>query len=116
MVANTQNDLGAWWPWRPRPVGWRRRSLIFGRHDLVQDPPISRIDLVACRNTLMYLRSPVQMSVLATLHFAMNTGGYLFLEKSGALVNWSDLFESVDLRHRLFRKGGSAPDPVILAA
>ena len=91
-----------------------RRSLIFGRHDLVQDPPISRIDLVACRNTLMYFTAPVQLSVLATLHFALNTGGYLFLGKSEALVTRSDLFESVNLRHRIFRKDGSVPHPVIL--
>ena len=91
-----------------------RRSLIFGRHDLVKDPPISRIDLVACRNTLMYFTAPVQLNVLATLHFALNTGGYLFLGKSEALVTRSDLFETVNLRHRIFRKDGSLPDPLIL--
>ena len=87
-----------------------RRSLIFGRHDLVQDPPISRIDLVACRNTLMYFTSPVQLGVLATLQFALNPGGYLFLGKSEALVSGSQLFEAVDLRHRIFRKNGRLPE------
>ena len=87
-----------------------RRSLIFGRHDLVQDPPISRIDLVACRNTLMYFTSQVQLGVLATLQFALNPGGYLFLGKSEALVSGSQLFEAVDLRHRIFRKNGSLPE------
>ena len=91
-----------------------RRSLIFGRHDLVQDPPISRIDLVACRNTLMYFTSQVQLSVLATLHFALTPGGYLFLGKSEALVSRTQLFEAVDLRHRIFRKDGTVPEAVIL--
>ena len=84
-----------------------RRSLIFGRHDLVQDPPISRIDLVACRNTLMYFTPQVQLGVLATLQFALNPGGYLFLGNSEALVNGSQLFAAVDLRHRIFQKNGS---------
>jgi two-component system CheB/CheR fusion protein len=88
-----------------------RRSLIFGRHDLVQDPPISRIDLVTCRNTLMYFSSQVQLSVLATLHYALNSGGYLFLGKSEALVSRTQLFEVVDSRRHIFRKEG--PDPEV---
>ena len=91
-----------------------RSSLIFGRHDLVQDPPISRLDLVVCRNTLMYFTSPVQLNILATFHFALNPGGYLFLGKSEAMVTGSDLFETMDLRHRIFRKDGTVPDPVPL--
>ena len=91
-----------------------RRSLIFGRHDLVQDPPISRLDLVVCRNTLMYFTSPVQLNILATFHFALNPGGYLFLGKSEAMVTRSDLFETMDLRHRIFRKDGTVPDPIPL--
>src|SRR5579884_1146332 len=56
-----------------------RRCLIFGRHDLVQDPPISRIDVLTCRNTLMYFTSDVQRQVLASFHFALNPGGFVFL-------------------------------------
>ncbi|HMC40287.1 MAG TPA: CheR family methyltransferase [Acidimicrobiales bacterium] len=87
-----------------------RRSLIFGRHDLVQDPPISRIDLIACRNTLMYFTAEVQLNVLATLHFALNPGGWLFLGKSEALVGRTNLFHVVNLSHRIFRKDGANPD------
>ena len=60
--------------------------MIFGRHDLVQDPPISRIDLLTCRNTLMYFTADVQTKILANFHFALNPGGHLFLGKSEALV------------------------------
>jgi two-component system CheB/CheR fusion protein len=87
-----------------------RRALIFGRHDLVQDPPISRIDLITCRNTLMYFTSEVQLKVLGALHFALVPGGYLFLGKSEALVSRTQLFEVIDLRQRVFRKDGTAPD------
>ena len=84
-----------------------RRALIFGRHDLVQDPPISRIDLLVCRNTLMYFTADVQVRVLASFHFALNPGGYLFLGKAEALVTRTNLFEVVDLRTRVFRKDGA---------
>jgi two-component system CheB/CheR fusion protein len=87
-----------------------RRALIFGRHDLVQDPPISRIDLVTCRNTLMYFTSEVQLKVLGALQFALVPGGYLFLGKSEALVSRTQLFEVLDLRQRIFRKDGNATD------
>jgi two-component system CheB/CheR fusion protein len=52
-----------------------RRSVIFGRHDLLQDAPISRIDLLVCRNTLMYLNSETQAHVLTRFSFALREGG-----------------------------------------
>jgi two-component system, chemotaxis family, CheB/CheR fusion protein len=80
-----------------------RRSVIFGRHDLIQDPPISRVDLLAARNTLMYLAPETQTKILAAFHFALNPGGFLFLGKSEVLLSRSNLFEPVDLRRRVFR-------------
>ncbi|MBO0772486.1 MAG: PAS domain-containing protein [Actinobacteria bacterium] len=91
-----------------------RRALIFGRHDLVQDPPISRIDLLTCRNTLMYFTSEVQGEVLTSFHFALNPGAYLFLGKSEALVTRTQMFEVVDLRQHIVRKGGSGTDIALL--
>jgi two-component system, chemotaxis family, CheB/CheR fusion protein len=84
-----------------------RRALIFGRHDLVQDPPISRIDLVTCRNTLMYFTAEAQAKILASFHFALNPGAYLFLGKAEALVTRRQMFDVVDLRQHIFRKDGS---------
>jgi two-component system CheB/CheR fusion protein len=81
-----------------------RRALIFGRHDLVQDPPISRIDLLTCRNTLMYFTAEVQAKVLSSFQFALNPGGYLFLGKSEALVTRTRMFEVVDLPQHILRK------------
>src|SRR5215472_4133083 len=91
-----------------------RRDLIFGRHDLVQDPPISRIDLITCRNTLMYFTSDVQQKVLASFHFALSPGGYLFLGKSEALVNRTQMFKIIDLRQHILRKDGTVTDPAML--
>jgi two-component system CheB/CheR fusion protein len=88
-----------------------RRSLIFGRHDLVQDPPISKIDLLACRNTLMYFTTEVQAQILTSFHFALNSGAFLFLGKSEALAGRLRLFEAVDARQHIFRKDGGRPDP-----
>jgi two-component system, chemotaxis family, CheB/CheR fusion protein len=81
-----------------------RRSVIFGRHDLIQDAPISRIDLLVCRNTLMYLNSETQSHVLARFSYALREGGYLMLGKAEMLLTHSDLFTSLDLKRRVFRK------------
>src|SRR5215470_5691303 len=93
-----------------------RRALIFGRHDLVQDPPISRIDLVTCRNTLMYFTAEVQAKILASFHFALNPGAYLFLGKAEALVTRRQMFDVVDLRQHIFRKDGNPTDISLLAS
>jgi two-component system CheB/CheR fusion protein len=79
-----------------------RREVIFGRHDLVRDAPISRLDLLVCRNTLMYFNAETQGKILARLHFALGEGGYLFLGKAEMLITHTNLFRSVDLKHRLF--------------
>ncbi len=81
-----------------------RRSLIFGRHDLVQDPPISRIDLLTCRNALMYFNSETQAKIIARLHFALNPGGFLCMGKAEMLLNRSSSFMPVDLKRRIFIK------------
>lgn len=81
-----------------------RRVIVFGRHDLVQDAPISRMDLILCRNTLMYFNAETQGRVLARLHFALNDGGFLFLGKAEMLMLQSKLFSPVNLKFRIFAK------------
>src|SRR5262249_28890046 len=87
-----------------------RRSVIFGRHDLVQDPPITRIDLLSCRNTLMYFTPAAQMHILGQLHFALRPTGYLVLGRSEALVTRTGLFSPVDLKGRIFHRNASDRD------
>jgi two-component system CheB/CheR fusion protein len=91
---------GAQYVFRPE----LRRSVIFGRHDMVQAAPISRIDLIVCRNVLMYLNAETQSRVLARLQFGLVPDGYLFLGKAEMLLSHADLFAPVNLRHRMFRK------------
>ncbi|HET8660694.1 MAG TPA: CheR family methyltransferase [Micromonosporaceae bacterium] len=81
-----------------------RRSVIFGRNDLVQDAPISRVDLLLCRNTLMYFNSETQSRILSRFHFALAPHGFLFLGKAEMLLSHTNLFAPIDLKHRLFRK------------
>ncbi|MDF5753237.1 CheR family methyltransferase [Spongiactinospora sp. TRM90649] len=81
-----------------------RRQLIFGRNDLTRDAPISRVDLLLARNTLMYFNTETQLSIVRRFHFALADPGYLFLGKAEMLLNHGDKFEPVDLRMRLFRK------------
>ena len=81
-----------------------RRSVIFGRNDLVQNAPISRIDLLACRNTLMYFNAETQARILGRFHFALTDGGVLFLGKAEMLLSHSNLFTPIDLKRRLFRR------------
>jgi two-component system CheB/CheR fusion protein len=81
-----------------------RRSVIFGRNDLVQDAPISRIDLLTCRNTLMYFNAETQSRILSRFHFALADGGVLFLGKAEMLLSHGSLFAPLDLKRRIFRR------------
>jgi len=81
-----------------------RRSVIFGRNDLVQDAPISRVDLLVCRNTLMYFNAETQARILSRFHFALSNGGVLFLGKAEMLLSHGHLFLPTDLKWRIFRK------------
>ena len=81
-----------------------RRSVIFGRNDLIQDAPISRIDLLICRNTLMYFTAETQSQILRRFHFGLDNEGALLLGKSEMLITHTDLFTPVDPKWRIFRK------------
>ncbi len=81
-----------------------RRSVIFGRNDLVQDAPISRIDLLTCRNTLMYFNAETQSKILRRFYFALTDGGVLFLGKAEMLLSHGTLFTPIDLKRRVFRR------------
>lgn len=81
-----------------------RRSIIFGRHDLLQDAPISWLDLLICRNTLMYFNIEAQSRILRRFHFALNAGGTLFLGKAETLLAHASIFTPIELRYRVFTK------------
>jgi len=81
-----------------------RRAMIFGRHDVTQDAPISRLDLLICRNTLIYFTAEAQGRILARFHYALNDDGYLFLGRAEMLLTHTALFTPVDLKERVFSK------------
>jgi two-component system, chemotaxis family, CheB/CheR fusion protein len=85
-----------------------RRQVIFGRNDLTRDAPISRVDLLVARNTLMYFNAETQSNIVRKFHFALSDPGFLFLGKAEMLLNHGDQFEPVDLRKRLFRRIGKS--------
>ena len=93
-------NLGDRWIFRPD----LRRGVIFGRHDLVQDAPISRLDLLVCRNTLMYFNAETQGRILNRFHFALRDTGFLFLGKAEMLLTHANLFTPIHLQHRIFNR------------
>jgi two-component system, chemotaxis family, CheB/CheR fusion protein len=82
-----------------------RRAVVFGRNDLLQDPPISRVDLLVSRNTLMYFGPLAQTRILGNFQFALSRGGFLLLGPAEALSTGAGLFEPYDLKRRVFVPG-----------
>lgn len=80
-----------------------REKVLFARHNLLSDPPFSQIDLIVCRNLLIYLDREVQRDILQMFHFALRPGGYLFLGSSESADVANELFAPVDKRNRIFR-------------
>jgi two-component system CheB/CheR fusion protein len=91
----------------PRGLGFRpdlRGSIIFGRNDLISDAPISRIDLLVCRNVLIYFTPETQARILERFNFALNATGFLFLGRSEMLIAHGELFTAHNLKWRIFQK------------
>jgi two-component system, chemotaxis family, CheB/CheR fusion protein len=92
-----------------------RDLCIFTEHDLVRDPPFSRMDLVTCRNLLIYLEPALQKRVIELLHYALRPGGYLLLGKAEMIDTHDlELFEIVDKTHRVFRRREVSRRPAVL--
>jgi two-component system, chemotaxis family, CheB/CheR fusion protein len=86
-----------------------RRAVIFGSNNLVSDAPISRLDLLICRNTLMYFTAETQGRILRHFHFALRDHGVLMLGKSEMMIAHRDVFTAIDLNRRIFRKITGVP-------
>lgn len=86
-----------------------REICLFSRHNLATDPPFSRVDLISCRNLLIYLGPQLQKRVFPLFHYALRPGGYLFLGTAESVGMHEDLFRTVEARHRIYqRKAGPA--------
>jgi two-component system CheB/CheR fusion protein len=81
-----------------------REMCVFSPHSLISDPPFSRMDLVSCRNLLIYFGADLQRRVLPTFHYALRPGGYLLLGLSENIGQHSDKFVALNKTHRLFQR------------
>lgn len=81
-----------------------RQMVIFAPHDVTRDPPFTKLDLISCRNLLIYLLPSTQRKVLSLFHFALKTGGVLFLGPSETVADLEPEFEVVNSRWRIYRK------------
>lgn len=88
-----------------------RDLCIFAVQDVTKDPPFSKLDLISCRNLLIYLSTPIQKRVLATFHYALSPSGYLLLGNSETVGAGSDLFRPIDKKFKLYTKVLSAVRP-----
>ncbi|MBA2593297.1 MAG: PAS domain-containing protein [Gammaproteobacteria bacterium] len=93
-----------------RVVKSLRESVVFARQNLISDPPFSRMDLISCRNLLIYLEPSVQEKALRTFHYALKPEGLLFLGASESIGGFTDLFEPMDKKHKIYsRKAARTP-------
>ena len=91
-----------------------RDVCVFSRHNVLIDPPFSRIDLVSCRNLLMYLQTTLQRDVIHNLHYALTTDGVLWLGNADSVGFQQGLFDTIDLQHKIFRRrAGTVSHPAL---
>jgi len=97
----------------PAPGGYRvakslRDMCIFARHNVLQDPPFSRMDLISCRNLLIYLEVAAQKKVIPVFGYALRNPGFLVLGPSESLTGYPDLFTSIDKKFKVYAKNVSS--------
>ena len=80
-----------------------RDMLIFSEHNVVKDPPFSRLDLISCRNLLIYMSTVLQNKLIPLLHYALNPGGILFLGSAETLGEHNDLFMTLDPKAKIYK-------------
>jgi two-component system CheB/CheR fusion protein len=90
-----------------------RQCIVFARHNLLSDPPFTKMDLVTCRNTLIYFKSVAQERALRSLQYAINQGGALLLGSSESLAAMTDGLQTINAKHKLFRRKGAMSLPFL---
>lgn len=85
-----------------------RDMLIFSRHDVIGDPPFSRIDLISCRNLLIYVDGELQKRLIPLFHYSLNTNGILFLGTSESIGEFTNLFSTLNRQYKLYARKDSS--------
>lgn len=87
-----------------------RQMVVFSSHNVITDPPFSKIDLISCRNLLIYLKNDIQEKILGLFQYSLGNGGFLFLGSSESLSGMSNAFDVIDSKNKLFKyKKGFKP-------
>ncbi|OGQ25165.1 MAG: chemotaxis protein CheR [Deltaproteobacteria bacterium RBG_16_71_12] len=105
----TPERLARFFVREPNDAGYRvkkelRDSLVFSEQDVIKDPPFSNLDLICCRNVMIYLGAELQRRLIPQFHYALRPGGFLFLGTSETVGEFADLFETVDTTAKLYRR------------
>jgi two-component system CheB/CheR fusion protein len=85
-----------------------RDTCIFARQNLCGDPPFSHIDILSCRNVMIYFNQALQRQIMLTFHYALERGGFMLLGMSEGLRDYTDVFSTVDRKHKIYLKTGAA--------
>ncbi|THV16758.1 CheR family methyltransferase [Rhizobium rhizophilum] len=85
-----------------------RDMVVFASHNLLRDPPFSRLDLITCRNVLIYLNPDAQQRIISLCHFGLRPGGHLFLGNAETIGRQEELFDTSSKKWRIYRKRGAA--------
>jgi two-component system CheB/CheR fusion protein len=93
-----------------------REQVVFARQNVLNDPPFSRMDLISCRNVLIYLEPELQRKVIPAFHYALKPSGFLFLGASEAVGQFIELFEPADKKQKIFSKKPGVTPPVHVSA
>jgi two-component system CheB/CheR fusion protein len=113
--AVSPERLARWFTPEQEAHGFRivkgiREMLIFSQQDLLRDPPFSKLDLISCRNLLIYLNATLQKKLIPLFHYALNPGGLLFLGSAESIGGFGDLFSVLDRRGRLYLRKADGAD------
>jgi two-component system, chemotaxis family, CheB/CheR fusion protein len=85
-----------------------REIVVFARQNVISDPPFSRLDLISCRNLLIYFEPALQKKVFPVFHYALKPGGFLYLGASESIGGFTELFEPVDKKHKIYARKATA--------
>ena len=86
-----------------------RDLLVFSEQDVIKDPPFSKLDLISCRNLLIYMGGELQQKIIPLFHYALNPDGFLFLGTSETVGEFSDLFAALDRKLKLYQRKEEFP-------
>ncbi len=92
-----------------------REMVIFSEQDIIKDPPFSKLDLISCRNLLIYMDKELQKKLIPLFHYALNPGGFLFLGPSENVGEFTNLFDTLDRKSKLYIKKGGASSEYFLS-